>query len=60
MYMVQTFMLHVSLHWFEYGVSGLALWPSAVKHAMWLYSWMPSKLTVLLLIEVINKTHSDH
>ena len=32
MYTMQTFMLHVSLHWSEHGVHDLALLPFAVKH----------------------------
>ena len=53
-------MLHVSLHWSEYDVDDLALWPFAVKYATWLYDWIPSLTTGLNLIELLTKTHADH
>lgn len=32
-YVAKTFMIHVSLHWSEWGVDDLSLWGFAVKHA---------------------------
>ena len=54
--------LHVvfSLHWSEYGVDDLSLWPFAAKHVTWLYNQIPSRTTGLTLIELSTKTHSDH
>ena len=38
-YIGRTLMPHVSLHWSEYGVDDLVLWPFAVKHATCLFNW---------------------
>ena len=60
MYMARTFMLHVSLHWTDRGVDDLALWPFAVKHAVWLYNRVPNRVTGLTPIELLTKTKADH
>ena len=48
-------MIHVSLHWSEYGADILALWLFAVKHATWLYNWIPSQTHGLIPIEQLTK-----
>ena len=60
MYMARTFMLHTALHWNEKGVDNLALWPFAVKHAVWLYNRVPNRITGLTPIELLTKTKADH
>ena len=60
MYMARTFMLHVSLHWSEYGIDDLVLWPYAIKHAIWLCNWILSRTTILTPMELLTKTHTDH
>ncbi len=42
MYMVQTFMVHTSLHWTERGSDDLSLWSFAVKHSVWVYNHVPN------------------
>ncbi len=46
-YMAQTFMIHVSLHWIKRGDDNLALWGCAVKHAIWLHNCIPNHLSGL-------------
>lgn len=60
MYMARTFMVHVSLHWNEYGSDSLALWPFAVRHAVWLYNRLPNGVTGLSPMEILTGTQSDH
>ena len=60
MYMARTFMLHVALHWNESGTDNLALWPFAVKHAVWLYNRVPNRITGLTPLELLTKTKADH
>ena len=60
MYMARTFLLHVSLHWTEYKVDDLSLWPFAVKHAVWLYNRLPNRITGLTPLELLTKTKADH
>ena len=38
MYMAQTFLIHVSLHWSDRGLDDLALWSFSVNHAAGLYN----------------------
>jgi hypothetical protein len=42
MYMEHTFLVHLSLHWTDMGADDIALWPFAVKHAVWLYNCDPN------------------
>ena len=53
-------MLHVSLNRSEYSVDDFALWSFAVKHATWLYNWIPVRTKGLTTIEMLTKTHADH
>ncbi len=55
-----TFMIHVSLHWDEQGSDAVALWPFAVRHAVWLYNRFPNGVTGLSPMEIVAGTHSDH
>ena len=58
--MEKTIMLHFLLYWSEYGVDELALWPLAIKYAMWLYNLVPSKIAGLTPMELLIKTCSNH
>jgi hypothetical protein len=49
-----TFMIHVSLHWDEHGSDAVALWPFAVRHAVWLYNHLPNGVTGLSPIEIVT------
>ena len=60
MYMARTSMLHVALHWSENGVDNLALWPFAVKHAVWLYNRLPNRVTGLTPLELLTSSKADH
>ena len=60
MYMARTFMLHVALHWNENGTDNLALWPFAVKHAVWLYNRVPNRITGLTPLELLTRSKADH
>ncbi len=60
MYMARTFMVHVSLHWSEYGADNLALWGFAVKHAVWLHNCIPNRLSGLTPLELLTKTKANH
>ena len=50
-YMIRTFMIHVSLHWNECGIDNLSLWPFVVHHAAWLYNRLPNRVTGLTPLE---------
>ena len=54
MYMARTFMLHISLHWSQYGIDDLALWSFAVKNATWLYYQIPSIELLVLIIKIFS------
>ena len=60
MYMARTFMLHVALHWDEYHVDDLSLWPFAVKHAVWLYNRLPNRATGITPLEMLTNIKEDH
>ena len=60
MYMARTFMIHTSLHWNERGTDDIALWPFAVRHAVWLHNRLPNHVTGLSPIEILTGTRSDH
>jgi hypothetical protein len=60
MWMARTFMLHVSLHWTEYGVDNIALWGFAVKHAAWLYNRIPNRVTGISPLEMLTNVKADH
>lgn len=60
MYMARSFMIHTALHWNEFGVDSISLWPFAVKHAAWLYNRLPNRVTGLTPIEMITQTKADH
>ncbi len=58
--MAQTIMIHVSLHWSDYGADNLALWGFAVKYAVWLYNRIPNCLSGLTTLELLTKTEANH
>jgi hypothetical protein len=58
--MARTFMIHVALHWGEYGVDDIALWPFAVKHAAWLYNRLPNAITGITPLEMITEDEANH
>jgi len=60
MSMARTFMIHVSLHWSEQGADAVALWPFAVRHAVWLYNRVPNSVTGLSPLELLSGTRADH
>ncbi|KAL7543264.1 hypothetical protein ACHAWF_007352, partial [Thalassiosira exigua] len=60
MWMARSFILHVSLHWTEQGVDDMALWPFAVKHAVWIYSHLPNRTTGMTPMELLTKNKADH
>jgi hypothetical protein len=60
MWMARSFMLHVSLHWTERGVDDIALWPFAVKHAVWIYNRLPNRGTGMTPMELLTKNKADH
>ena len=55
-------MIHVALRWDERGSDNVALWPFAVRHAVWLYNRMPNSVMGLSPIEteILTGTRSDH
>ncbi len=60
MSMARTFMIHVSLHWDEQGSGAMALWPFAVRHAVWLYNRLPNGVTGLSPMKILTGTRSYH
>ncbi len=60
MYMDWTFMVHVSLHWSNYGVDNLALWGFAVKRDVWLYNHIPNHLSGLTRHKLLTNTKDNH
>jgi hypothetical protein len=60
MSMARTFMIHVALHWDEQGSDAVALWPFAVRHAVWLHNRLPNAVTGLSPLEILSGTCSDH
>jgi hypothetical protein len=60
MYMVQTFMVHASLHWTERGSDDLSLWSFAVKHSVWVHNRVPNVLLGLTPLELITRKRSDY
>ena len=60
MSMARTFMIHVALHWDEQGSDAVALWPFAVRHAVWLHNRLPNAVTGLSPLEILSGTRSDH
>ncbi|KAL7476228.1 LOW QUALITY PROTEIN: hypothetical protein ACHAW6_002103, partial [Cyclotella cf. meneghiniana] len=59
-YMARTFMVHVSLHWFERGLNDFSSWGFAVKHAAWIHNRLPNQTSGLTPLELLTKTKSDH
>ncbi len=53
-------MVHVSLHWSEYGADNLALWGFSVKHAVWLHNCFLNCLSSLTPLELLAKTKVNH
>jgi hypothetical protein len=53
-------MVHTSLHWTDQGSDDISLWPFAVKHADWLYNYVPNLLSGLTLLELLTKSKADH
>jgi hypothetical protein len=60
MYMARCCMVHSSLHLADRGSDDISLWPFAVKHAMWLYNRVPSRLSGLTPLELLTKSKADH
>ena len=60
MYMARTFLVHSSLHWTDMGADDIALWPFAVKHAVWLYNRIPNYKSGLTPLELLTKQKADH
>jgi hypothetical protein len=60
MYMVQTFMVHASLHWTERGSDNLSLWSFAVKHLVWVYNRFLNVRLGLTPLELITRECSDY
>ena len=60
MWMARTFMLHVSFHWTECDVDGIALWGFAVKHASWIYNCIPNQYTGISPMEMLTNVKADH
>ncbi len=58
--MARTFMVHVSLHWSEYGADNLALWGFAVKHAVCLHNRIPNCLFGLTSLKLLIKIKANH
>ncbi len=46
--MAWTVVVRVSLHWTKYGADSLALWGSAVKHAVWFHNCSSNCLSDLI------------
>ena len=53
-------MIPLSLHWNERGTDDLALWPFAVRHAIWLYNRLPNRYSGLSPLELLHKHIGDH
>ncbi len=60
MYMTQTFMVNVFLHWSEYSVDNCELWGFAVKHTVWLLNHIPNHLSGLKPLQLLTKTKANH
>ncbi len=60
MYMIRTFIVHISLYRSKYGADNLALWGIAVKHAVWLHNHIPNCLSGLTPLELLTKTKANH
>ncbi len=58
--MAHSFMVHASLHWTDQGSDDISLWPSAVKHAVWIYNRVPNRQSGLTLLELLTKSKADH
>ena len=57
--MARTFMIHVALHWADYKVDDISLWPFAIKHAAWLYIRLPNQITGIPL-EMLTREKATH
>ncbi|KAL7481005.1 hypothetical protein ACHAW6_006686 [Cyclotella cf. meneghiniana] len=53
-------MVHVSLHWSERGVNGLALWGFAVKHAARIHNCISNCSSGLTPLELLSTTKTDN
>ena len=53
-------MTHLSFHWGYHGVDDLSLWSFAVNHSAWVNNIVPNKILGITLIEMPNKTKSNH
>jgi len=58
--MARTFMIHTALHWDGQGSDAVALWPFAVRHAVWLHNRLPNSVTGLSPMELLTGIRSDH
>ena len=58
--MARTFMIHVALHWTDYRVDDIALWPFAIKHAAWLYIRLPNQITGISPLEMLTQEKATH
>ncbi len=53
-------LVHVSLHWSEYGADNLVLRSFAVNCAVWLHNHIPDNLSGLTSLELLTKTKANH
>ena len=60
MSMAHTFLIHTALHWDDQGSDAVALWPFAIRHAVWLHNLLPNSVTGLSPMELLTGTRSDH
>ena len=58
--MARTFMIHVALHWADYKVDDISLWPFAIKHAAWLYIRLPNQITGISPLEMLTREKATH
>ncbi len=59
MYIAWTFMVHVSLHWSEYGAVNLALQEFAVNHYVWFHDHLSNHSTCLMPLELLTQTEAN-
>ena len=53
-------MIHVALHWADYSVNDIALWPFAIKHAAWLYILLPNQITGISQLKMLTREKAAH
>ena len=51
---VRTMMLHAAIHWSE--TADATLWPMCDNHALWIYNYVPNKMTGISPNNLLSKT----